>query len=654
VILNEVPQLLVEWSSPWQEFVSAVGPALRRSPPKLNIEARAGLFPWRGILLTLLLEVAAALATAIVHPIESTALAALEERPRSHDVIFFSANELPRTEDLGGAPGGSEGSSGGASTHHAVQTIKVARGQSLRERVIDAPQLNLPKSDSAIKNLLAYKAGAGPASAETLPLAKRTPQLMASVAPPLPELRSELRRPQLAQPQVAPPPVELPQPSSARRNLPVANAVVPPPVSAPPQALSHPSRLTLPEQAVVGTRPDMNVPIRSGAQATGFQANVVPPPVELNNARSHSSGGLTGNQVVVPPPVELNSVRTHAQLGRLNGNHVVAPPPVDLQNLPQHAGGTLGNASVAPPPVNLNSRLQVRPSLPGSSPVAAPAESSSSKSTETKTSTAGVIASPKPGDKAAQPAKPEPAMLAMSPAGTNAGTGSAGGGTGAARGSRSGSSSTGTGSGASFAGAGNGADASPRTGTSSYAGPGGSGDRYNGAGRVPGVSVSGGNNVVTLPSFGGAEPSAGGRSDVHKNSNGITVVASPRAGGAMNFYGALKGDRVYTIYFKTGAGMVSLQFADPESAAHPYTEDLVSPQALRTDVSADIPRARLVIKCVLDRSGVLKNVSILQSAGGEFEKQVLAALPDWKFSPAFRGSEPVEVNAILGFGIDTK
>ena len=71
--------------------------------------------------------------------------------------------------------------------------------------------------------------------------------------------------------------------------------------------------------------------------------------------------------------------------------------------------------------------------------------------------------------------------------------------------------------------------------------------------------------------------------------------------------------------------MVSLQFADPESAAHPYTEDLVSPQALRADVSADIPRARLVIKCVLDRSGVLKNVSILQSAGGEFEKQLLAA-----------------------------
>ena len=132
------------------------------------------------------------------------------------------------------------------------------------------------------------------------------------------------------------------------------------------------------------------------------------------------------------------------------------------------------------------------------------------------------------------------------------------------------------------------------------------------------------------------------------------MVASPRAGGAMNFYGVLKGDRVYTIYFKTAAGMVSLQFADPESTLHPYTADLVAPQALRTDVSSDIPGTRLVIKCVLDRTGIVKNVTILQSAGGEFEKQVLAVLPGWKFSPAFRGSEPVEVNAILGFGIDTK
>jgi len=557
----------------------------------------------------LLLEIAGILATAIAHSVDNTAFAALEDQPRSRDVIFFSADELPHTQDLGGAPKGSEGKSGGASIHHDVQTIKVARGASLHERVVDAPEVNLPKSDAAIKNLLAYKTDVAPPPVEQLRLEKRSAQLQAVVTPPPPELRNEFRRPQLTQQQVAPPPVELPAQSlSARRNLSAANSVAPPPVSAPDQALSRSPRLTLPAASVVAPRPEMTVPMRSRGDVPGVAETVVPPPAELNAVRSQSLDRLSGNQTVAPPPVEVGS------------------------------------------------RLQTRVSLHGSAAVGAPPESASTKASgptaANQTTTSGVIASPKPGDKAAQSQDPERAMLAMSPAGASTGVGSSGGGLGAARGSGAGSSSTGSGPGGSFSGAGKGSDATPRNGTSSDAGPGGAGDRYRG--RVPGVSVTGGSNVLTLPSFGGAEPSSGGRSDIHKNNNGVTVVASPRAGGAMNYYGALKGDRVYTIYFKTAAGMVSLQFADPQSAVHPYTEDLIAPQALSTAISSDVPRARLVMKCVIDRDGVLKNVSVLQSAGGEFERQVIGALPGWKFSPAYRGSDPVEVTAILGFGIDTK
>jgi len=32
---------------------------------------------------------------------------------------------------------------------------------------------------------------------------------------------------------------------------------------------------------------------------------------------------------------------------------------------------------------------------------------------------------------------------------------------------------------------------------------------------------------------------------------------------------------------------------------------------------------------------------------------VLAALNGWKFRPALRGDQPIEVNAILGFNINT-
>jgi hypothetical protein len=172
---------------------------------------------------------------------------------------------------------------------------------------------------------------------------------------------------------------------------------------------------------------------------------------------------------------------------------------------------------------------------------------------------------------------------------------------------------------------------------------------------VPGVSISGGSGSVTLPSFGPApDPVSAGHSTAKGVKNGITIVASPRSGGALNLYGALKGDRVYTIYINTAIGTAIMQFADPDSAAHPYDSDLTAPQAIRVTLPTDLHGSRLLIACVLDRNGAVRHWHVLQADSSDFSTKVLAALPEWKFSPAFRGSEAVEVNAILGFGVDTK
>jgi len=177
----------------------------------------------------------------------------------------------------------------------------------------------------------------------------------------------------------------------------------------------------------------------------------------------------------------------------------------------------------------------------------------------------------------------------------------------------------------------------------------------SGSSRVPGVSVSGGSNVVSLPSFGAApSPVTTGHSTAQGVKNGITIVASPRSGGALNLYGALKGDRVYTIYINTAIGTAIMQFADPNSAAHPYDTDLTAPQAIRVNLPAGLQRSRLLISCVLDQNGAIRHWHVLQADSGDFATKILAALPDWKFSPAFRGNDAVEVNAILGFGVDTK
>jgi hypothetical protein len=75
---------------------------------------------------------------------------------------------------------------------------------------------------------------------------------------------------------------------------------------------------------------------------------------------------------------------------------------------------------------------------------------------------------------------------------------------------------------------------------------------------------------------------------------------------------------------------------------------------LRKDLPDGIRPTRVVITCILDRSGVLKDLRVLEPGAAEATSRILAALPNRKFRPAFRGEEPVEVTAIIGFGIDTR
>jgi TonB family protein len=96
-----------------------------------------------------------------------------------------------------------------------------------------------------------------------------------------------------------------------------------------------------------------------------------------------------------------------------------------------------------------------------------------------------------------------------------------------------------------------------------------------------------------------------------------------------------------------------MEFADEGASNHPFGGTLAAPVAMRTDLASGLPHARLVVSCILDASGNLKNVRVLEAGPAELTAKILAALRSWKFQPAMRGSQPVEVTAILGFGIDT-
>jgi hypothetical protein len=646
--VNDAPKLLVEWSSPWAEFLTAIRPALGRSPKALAGEAQVGLFPYRGILISWIFEILLLIAVIVV-PAKLASLQPYEPPPKpKYDIIYYSGNELPRTEDVGGAQAGRSGRSGGREAHHPTQTIRVARGNTLRETVVDAPKLDLPKSNSAVANLLALKALPGPAPAEGMRSSARTPTLSQVAVAPAPQIEPDKMK---AVPQlnvgVVPPSAAAPQREIAQLHLPGSQVmeVVAPPVSAPEQMTNRNPRLTLPAPTVVAPAPIITreaPTMGPGFGAGDLQKQVVPPTVQVGDASAQrrAVSGI-GSASVVPPTVQLGAGSAQrSAVGGMGTGTAVVPPPPSVSGGGSFTGQGRGNRGTGfggPLDAGL---------------AAAPPSSNGGGSTS------GVVLSSQPGSKIGMPGSGGSGALAMSPSGGDkAGLGGSGGGSGIGRGDGPGSGFSGPGSGAGKEGTGPGSDPMARGGISPYPGPGGAGTGTSGTPAMPGVSVKGGNNIVTLPSFGsGANQSAAaGRSNTNPVNKGpdITIVATSRSGGAFNFYGALKGDKVYTIYIETALGTAVMQFADPASAAQGYAEDLSAPQPMRADLPAGLPKARLVIGCVLDRSGLLRRPKVLEPASAVMTSKVLAALNGWKFRPALRGDQPIEVNAILGFNIDT-
>src|SRR5579871_2444157 len=163
---NPVPQFLVNWSSPWEEFVTSIKPALARSEARLAGEAPFGLLPFRIMMPSYIVEAFLIMAVIFIKVKVDELRPYVAPRISSHDVIYYTGDELPRTEDLGGAEAGKAGKVGGDESHHRTQTIKIARGGSFVPQVVDAPNLKLPSSSAAVANLLAVKPNPGPPPAE--------------------------------------------------------------------------------------------------------------------------------------------------------------------------------------------------------------------------------------------------------------------------------------------------------------------------------------------------------------------------------------------------------------------------------------------------------------------------------------------------------
>jgi hypothetical protein len=543
---------------------------------------------------------------------------------------------------------------------------------------------------------------------------RSAPALSASVIQPAPVAVGHEVAPSRVQMNniaVVPPPASAPERESSRTaklTLPAPSVIAPPPspdsshdlrrlesgsvgassptvVPPPPAQTSSGSFVSnvigklFGTQDVIPPPPVVSSTTARGANTTTggtLAANVVPPPPSATGVITGGASGTSRHTApgpaIIPPPPSVNGSDTgtsragtgrRAPLSSTPSTSVVPPPPSVTESPGGAANrstgsGTLLASKVVPPPPAIGSGSGRKGSGLGgpgdAGSVLAPPKTDSGNGAGS-----GIVVSSQPGSKVGLPGTGGKGSLAMSPSGGDkAGLGGSGGGASIGHGEGPGSALTGDNTGAGKTGTGLGSDPNARAGISPTPGPGGAGTAPTGAPAVPGVDVRGGStSIVTLPSFGSdnnADPTPPGRSSVKTAKEGpaITIVATSRSGGAFDFYGKLPGLN-YSTYVDTVIGAVVMQFAEAHPASNPRSGDLTAPVGLRTDLPAGLPRARVVIKCKVDTSGNLKDLQVLEPGPAAMTAKIMAALPSWKFRAAVRGSQPVEVNAILGFNIDT-
>jgi len=244
----------------------------------------------------------------------------------------------------------------------------------------------------------------------------------------------------------------------------------------------------------------------------------------------------------------------------------------------------------------------------------------------------------------------------MSPkGGSGEGIGGTGSGTGVGKGNGPGAGASGAGPGAGKAGTGHGADPTATGGTSLGPGAGGAGSG-NGT-QMAGIAIKG--NTVALPGFATAGPAGLSPSSPNlplgpRHNPAVVIVASPRAGGALNKYGWLKGGKVYTIYFDTELGTAILQYTAHAAPQGTFREDLTAPDIDHTEYPKDIGKMHLVVACIIDKEGAVKELRVLESDHPGPAAKMLLSLAKWHFRPVLRAGLPIEAEAIIGFGVDTR
>ncbi len=250
--------------------------------------------------------------------------------------------------------------------------------------------------------------------------------------------------------------------------------------------------------------------------------------------------------------------------------------------------------------------------------------------------------------------------------GTGSGSGNgpgAGTGTGTGNGTGTGPGpGTGTGSGPGKGGAGNGNGSG--TGQGSGTGPGSGPGVGPGSGPFRDVGIRGGGTATGVLGGGTAAPSVPSNPARHYG-YGMTVIASGASGGGLRDFGVFRNEAVFTVYLapdpQTGGPQWALQYASQVPASPSQPHGILTPpyplsrQSPRfpTDVVIRNAGRVMVIYAVINASGKLESVRILQSPNPLLNQPLMDAMAEWVFKPAEFNGQAVGVRILLGVPLAT-
>jgi hypothetical protein len=587
------PRLLVAWEPRWKNFCECVRPALARSAKSRKDECSTRGLGAKGAILSVSLH--AALCGLLVWITNGPpSRVRLEDRLSSAQIEYIPAAAFPAIADASGALRGEMGRRSGRTPFHAKQIIRA-------EAVLPRPDLP----------------------------AEFPRELQGRHSDVLTTLISVTREVVLSAPEV---------PSPRLTELPLSNR----------NALADVARAAKPVESHssprVQRRPDdsisnlLTTAVAPPSAATIANPKLPVPPALLNPEVIGAPATARGrDQFAKSPPILQAEVIAPPSPAAVTGRKIPIVS-VDVMAAPNASGTSASRAlpileaGVTAPPSNGSLPTLSSKDLGGLMNELKPEVLIVAK---TDTGVAAIPAVRKSGTASKAPGT-----------GSLPGVGIDGAGAGLSRGAGSGEGLQNSGVGAASDWRGRGGS-DTFGGLNSRPGPGGTG---NGSAPRTGISVEG--SVVNLGEFTGppSKPADFGPRRGHS----ITVVASSNSGGALNRYGTLKADRVYTVYLPVMADWVVMEYAERSGMAQDFDVDLVAPEPVNVGLTPELRTVRTVISCVVERDGSLKNIRVLESTITPLSQKLVQLLADWRFRPALRGDEPVAVDALLGFQIDTR